>query len=101
CLPQAGLGFPPPAQSLRRPERSEGRRKTGRGAAVERTYPLEKYQQLSHRHGAAFVRHVLASFQQQTLTSAQAAAQLGLSRSRFYTVSTAALRATTHSPATL
>ena len=30
-MPQAELGFPPPAQSLRRPERSEGRRKDWAG----------------------------------------------------------------------
>jgi hypothetical protein len=44
---------------------------------------------------------VLASFQQQTLTAAQAAEQLGLSRSRFYTLATACLQAATHSPRTL
>jgi hypothetical protein len=54
---------------------------------------LEKYQQLSNRHAPAFIRHVLASFQQHTLTAAEAASQLGLSRSRFYTLSTDYLRA--------
>ena len=44
---------------------------------------------------------MLASYQQQSLTAAQAAEQLGLSRSRFYTLATACLQATTHSPTTL
>jgi len=42
---------------------------------------------------------VLASFRQRTLTAAQAAEQLGLSRSRFYTLSTAYLHAHAHNNA--
>lgn len=57
------------------------------------TYPLENYQQLSHRHAPAFIRHVLAAFRQQSLTATAAAQQLGLSRSRFYTLRTDYLRA--------
>ena len=41
---------------------------------------------------------MLTAFQQQTMTAAEAAEQLGLSRSRFYTLATACLRAATLSP---
>jgi hypothetical protein len=44
---------------------------------------------------------VLDSFRQQTLTAAQAAEQLGLSRSRFYTLATACLHAVTQTPEAL
>ena len=54
---------------------------------------LEKYQQLSNRHAPAFIRHVLASFRQSSLTVSNAAKELGLSRSRFYTLYTEYLRA--------
>jgi hypothetical protein len=57
------------------------------------TYALEKYQQLFHRHALSFIRHVLAAFQKRSLTAADAAAQLGLSKSRFYTLSSDYLRA--------
>jgi hypothetical protein len=58
-------------------------------------YPrrLEKYQQLSHRHAPAFVRHVLKAFRQLQLTAPAAASQLGLSRSRLYTLFADYLRA--------
>jgi hypothetical protein len=57
------------------------------------SYALEKYQQLSNRHAPAFIRHVLAAFRQHTLAATEAAGQLGLSRSRFYTLFTDYLRA--------
>ena len=44
---------------------------------------------------------MLACFRQQTLTAAQAAEQLGLSRSRFYTLATAWLGSVTQTPETL
>jgi hypothetical protein len=44
----------------------------------------EKYQQLHHRHPSPFIRHVFKAFRQRTLTAIQAAAELGISRSRFY-----------------
>lgn len=44
----------------------------------------EKYQQLFHRHGVPFVRHLLAGFPQQTITAVFAAKTLGVSRRRFY-----------------
>jgi hypothetical protein len=52
----------------------------------------EKYQQLIHRHGAPFVRHVLKAFQKHTLTAVEAADQLNLSRSRLYVISAEYLR---------
>ena len=50
--------------------------------------PFEKYQQLIHRHAPAFIRHVLDGFRRHTLNAAQAADQLGLSRSRLYALAT-------------
>lgn len=46
--------------------------------------PLEKHQQLIHRHAPAFIRHVLAAFRKRSLTAVVAAEQLGLSPSRLY-----------------
>jgi hypothetical protein len=43
---------------------------------------FEKHQQLRHRYAPSFIRHVLAAFGQQTLSTAQAAERLGLSLSR-------------------
>jgi len=62
---------------------------------VDRVYPrrLEKYQQLSHRHASAFIRHVLNAFRQLKLTASAAASQLGLSRSRLYSLFADYLRA--------
>jgi len=57
------------------------------------TYALEKYQQLSHRHAPPFIRHVLASCRHHSLTASEAAAQLGVALSRFYTLFTDYLRA--------
>jgi hypothetical protein len=54
---------------------------------------LEKYQQLSNRHAPAFIRHVLASFRKHSLTATTAAEQLGVARSRLYTLLTDYLRA--------
>ena len=54
---------------------------------------LEKYQQLAHRHAPSFIRHVLDSARDHSLTVTEAAHQLGLSRSRFYSLSTDYLRA--------
>ena len=61
------------------------------GAAKSGGYAacLEKYQQLIHRHAPSFIRHVLDAFRQHTLSAGQAAAQLGLSPSRLYALSTA------------
>jgi hypothetical protein len=53
----------------------------------------EKHPQLLHRHATAFVRHVLKLFRQNQLTGAEAADQLGLSRSRLYVLSSDFLRA--------
>ena len=50
---------------------------------------FEKHQQLLHRHAPAFIRHVLDSFRQHTLSAAQAAEQLGLSPSRLYALASA------------
>ena len=68
--------------------------KAGRGG-LGGVYPrrLEKYQQLSHRHAPAFIRHVLKAFRQLKLTAPAAASQLGLSRSRLYTLFADYLRA--------
>jgi hypothetical protein len=55
--------------------------------------PLEKHQQLLHRHAPSFIRHVLDAFRQRTVNAAEAAEQLGLSLSRFYALSTEFLRA--------
>ena len=54
---------------------------------------FEKHQQLLHRQAPTFIRDVLESFRQHTLTATQAADQLGLSRSRIYALSTSYLRA--------
>jgi hypothetical protein len=68
--------------------------KAGRGG-LGGVYPrrLEKYQQLSHRHAPAFIRHVLKAFRQLKLTAPAAASQLGLSRRRLYTLFADYLRA--------
>ena len=64
------------------------------GVRLGRILPgFEKKQQLRHRHAPSFIRHVLEAFRQQTQTAAQAADQLGLSRSRLYALSTHYLRA--------
>jgi len=60
---------------------------------VGESYALEKYQQLSNRHAPSLIRHVLSSFWQHSLTATEAAAQLGLSRSRLYALSSDFLRA--------
>jgi hypothetical protein len=65
-------------------EKRGGAAKSGGYAAC-----LEKYQQLIHRHAPSFIRHVLDAFRQHTLSAGQAAAQLGLSPSRLYALSTA------------
>jgi len=62
---------------------------------------FEKHQQLRHRHAPSFIRHVLDTFRQRTLSAAQAAEQLGLSRSHLYTLSTAYLRARAQQQAAL
>ena len=49
---------------------------------------FEKHQQLLHRHAPSFIRHVLDTFRQRTLTAVQAAAQLGLSPSRVNALAT-------------
>ncbi|MEI7902952.1 MAG: hypothetical protein WCK89_22130 [bacterium] len=56
--------------------------------AVGYNHPHEKYQQLLHRHAPSFIRHVLEAFRLRTLTTTEAADQLGLSRSRLYALST-------------
>jgi hypothetical protein len=48
---------------------------------------------LSNRHAPPFIRHVLSSFWQNSLTAAEAAAQRDLSLSRFYALATAYLQA--------
>jgi len=63
---------------------------------VRQNWALEKYQQLSNRHAPSFIRHVLSSFWQHSLTATEAAAQLGVSSSRLYVLSTAYLHARTH-----
>lgn len=50
---------------------------------------FEKHQQLIHRHAPSFIRHVLDSFWQHSLSAVQAAEQLGLSPSRLYALATA------------
>ena len=68
--------------------------KTGGGGGLAGyPSPSENHQQLIHRHAPSFIRHVLEAFTQRTLKATQAADQLGLSRSRLYTLSTAYLRA--------
>ena len=64
------------------------------GVRLARILPaFEKHQQLLHRHAPSFIRHVLEVFRQHTLTATEATQQLGLSRSRFYALSTDYLRA--------
>jgi hypothetical protein len=65
----------------------------GRTGGTGRLGVFEKYQQLRHRQAPAFIRHVLEAFRQGTVTAAQAAEQLDLSRSRLYTLAAAYLRA--------
>jgi hypothetical protein len=68
--------------------------KTGGGGAPAGYSPRsENYQQLIRRHAPSFIRDVLEAFTQRTLRAAQAADQLGISRSRLYALSTAYLRA--------
>ena len=62
---------------------------------------FEKYQQLIHRHAPAFIRHVLDTFRQHTRSAAQAAAQLGLTPSRLYALSTAYNSARARKPSPL
>jgi len=50
---------------------------------------FEKHQQLIHRHAPSFIRHILDSFRQHTQSAVQAAEQLSLSPSRFYSLATA------------
>ena len=50
---------------------------------------FEKHQQLIHRHAPSFIRHVLERFRLHLLDAAQAADQLGLCRSRLYSLATA------------
>jgi len=52
---------------------------------------FEKQQQLRHRHAPSFIRHVLDTFWQGTLSASEAAEQLGLSRSRLYGLAAAGL----------
>jgi hypothetical protein len=68
--------------------------KTG-GAARRGGYalPLEKHQQLLHRHAPSFIHHVLDAFRERTLNAPEAAEQLGVSPSRLYALSTERLRA--------
>ena len=49
---------------------------------------FEKHQQLIHRHAPSFIRDVLDTFLQRTLTAAQATDQLGISPSRLYALAT-------------
>ena len=84
-------GFLPPRPAAAEAERSDGLRRRGAwglGAGLV-CWVLEKYQQLHHRHAPTFIRHVLAALRQRSLTSAQAAAELGLSRRRLYARATA------------
>ena len=64
------------------------------GVSWARILPaFEKHPQLRHRHAPAFIRHVLESFCQHTLTATEAAHQLSLSPSRLYALATAYRRA--------
>ena len=64
--------------------------KTGGADQVARILTaFEKQLQLIHRHAPPFIRHVLEGFRRHTLDAVQAALQLGLSRSRLYTLATA------------
>src|SRR5205085_12555225 len=73
--------------SRNRPEPSEDQ-STGRGPGNRRRYALEKTQQLSNRQTPSLIRHVLEGFRKGSLTAREAAAQLDLSRSRLYELST-------------
>lgn len=55
--------------------------------------PLEKHQQLVHRHAPSFIRHALAAFRKHSVTANEAAEQLGLSPSRLYALHTDYLKA--------
>jgi hypothetical protein len=48
---------------------------------------------LSNRHGASFIRHVLACFRRHSLSATEAAEKLNISRSRFHTLAADYLRA--------
>jgi len=61
----------------------------------------EKYQQLLHRHGLAFIRHVLKAFHQRTLSATEAADQLDLSASRLYVLASDYSRARAQNQARL
>ena len=76
-------------------ERSDARRKDWWCGQSRRVFcaVFEKHQQLLHRHAPSFIRHVLDAFRQGTLSAAEAADQLGLSRSRLYALATEYLRA--------
>ena len=64
------------------------------GVPSARILPVfEKHQQLLHRHAPSFIRHVLESFRQHTLTATEAANQLSLSPSRLYALATVYRRA--------
>jgi len=64
--------------------------KTGEADGLARILAaFEKHQQLIHRHAPSFIRHVLERFRQHTLDAAQAGAQLDVSRSRLYSLTTA------------
>ena len=77
-------------------ERSEADGKAGGGGTTRILSVDEKHQQLRQRHAPAFIRHILDSFRQRTLTAVESAAQLGLSRSRLYALVTAYRRARAH-----
>jgi hypothetical protein len=66
---------------------------TGPWGCARRTYVLEKYQQLLHRHAPSFVRHVLEGFRKWRLNASEAADQLQISRSRLYALRTEYLKA--------
>ncbi len=64
--------------------------KTGRADSLACIlHVFEKHAQLIHRHAPSFIRHVLERFRLHSLNAPQAAAQLGLSRSRLYALATA------------
>ena len=56
-------------------------------------FPHEKQQQLAHRHAPFFVRHILDHYRRSLLKASEAAAQLGVSRSRFHALASAFLLA--------
>jgi hypothetical protein len=64
------------------------------GVPLARILPFfEKHQQLLHRHAPSFIRHVLESFCQDSLSATEAANQISLSPSRLYALATAYRRA--------